>query len=67
MAARESLVKNLNGASKKLNGKNYLLWAQNFEIFIAAHRKISHLTKSPPDNKDATYDDWFADDAAIVS
>ena len=56
MAARESMVKNLNGTSEKLNGKNYLLWAQSFETFTAAHRKMSHLTKPPPDSKDATYD-----------
>ena len=28
---------------------------------------MSHLTKPPPDSKDATDDDWFADDVAIVS
>ena len=63
----ESLVKNRSGTSEKFNGKSYLLWTQSFETFITAYRKMSHLAKPPPDSKDATYDDWFADDAAIVS
>lgn len=57
MASRESLVKNLSGTFKKLNGKNYLLWSLSFETFVAAHRKIRHLTHPPPDVKDATYDE----------
>ena len=67
MASRESLVKNLSGTSEKLNGKNYILWAQSFETFIAAHRKLKYLTEPPPDSKATTYDDWYVDDAAIVS
>ena len=34
---------------------------------MAAHRKIQHLTHAPPDMKDATYEDWYVDDSAIVS
>ena len=67
MPTRESLVKNLSGTSEKLNGKNYLLWAQSFETFIAVYRKMSHLTKPSPNSKDAIYNDWFADDATIIS
>ena len=67
MTSRESLVKNLSSTSEKLNGKNYLLWTQNFETFIAAYRKITHLTHLPPNSKDSTYEDWFADHTAIVS
>ena len=67
MASRESLVKNLSSTSEKFNRKNYLLWAQNFETFITAHRKIRHLTHVSPDSKDSMYEDWFADDAVIIS
>lgn len=67
MASCESLVKNLSGTSEKLNGKNYLLGAQSFETFIATHRKLKHLTEPPPDSKATTYDNWYADDAVIVS
>ena len=67
LASRESLLKNLSGTSAKLNGKNYLLWAQSFEMFLAVHHKIKHLTEPPPNAKDSTYEDWFEDDLAIVS
>ena len=67
MASRESLVKHLGGTFEKLNGTNYLLWSQSFEIFIVAHRKLKHLTQPPPDSKDAAYEDWCVDDAAIVT
>ena len=67
MNSRESLIKNLSGTFKKLNGKNYLLWAQSFETFIAVHRKLKHLSQPFPDAKDATYEDWYVDDATIVS
>ena len=56
MAFRELIVNNLSGTSKKLNSKNYLLWSQSFEIFVAAYRKIWHLTHLPPNMKDATYE-----------
>ena len=67
MASRESLVKHLGGTSEKLNGTNYLLWFQGFETFCLAHQKLKHLTQPLPDSKDATYDNWCADDAAIVT
>ena len=67
MTSRESLIKNLSGTSEKLNGKNYLLWAQSFETFLATHHNLKHLTQHLPDAKDNTYEDWFADDSAIVS
>ena len=57
MASRESLVKHLGGTFEKLNGTNYLLWSQGFEIFCLAHRKLKYLTQPPPDSKDAAYDD----------
>ena len=67
MASRESLIKNLSGTSEKLNGKNYLLWAQSFEMFLATHHKIKHSTQPPPNAKDSAYEDWFADDSTVVS
>ena len=60
-SSREMLMKNLSGTSIKLNGKNYQLWSQAFETFIGAHRKTSYLTVDPPETKDSTYDDWFAE------
>ena len=65
--SRDALVKNLNSTSVRLNGQNYLLWSQAFETFLGVHRKICHLTHDHPDVKDAAYEDWFADDYAVIS
>ena len=64
---RSPKVVKLNDTSEKLIGKNYLLWTQSFETFIAVHRKLKHLSQPFPDAKDATYEDWYVDDATIVS
>ena len=63
MAFKESFIKNLSGISEKLNGKNYLLWTQSFETFLATHRKFKHLTQPLPDAKDNTYEIWFANNS----
>lgn len=67
MTSRDPLIKNFTGVSEKLNGKNYILWAQSFETIVIAHRKQAHLTDASRDDKDSTYVDWFADDAVIIS
>ena len=41
--------------------------AQSFEIFLAAYRKLKHLTQPPPDAKDSTFEDWYAEDSIVVS
>lgn len=46
---------------------SYFLWSQAFETFFDVHRKIRHLTHDPPDVKDATYEDWFANDCVVIS
>ena len=55
--SHDSLLKGLVVTSIKLTGKNYLLWSQAFETFLGGHRKICHIIASPPDAKDATYED----------
>ena len=66
-SSRDSLLKGLVTTSIKLTGKNYLLWSQAFETFFGEHRKIRHLTHPPPNVKDVAYEDWFADDCAVIS
>jgi len=39
----------------KLNGFNYLLWAQALRIFIGDQNKLAHLLQSPPAATDLTY------------
>ena len=43
------------------------MWTQSFETFLAAHRKLKHLTQPPPDAKDSAFEDWYAEDSAVVS
>ena len=67
MTSKDGFVKNLSGTSTKLDGKNYFMWAQSFETFLAAHRKLKHLTQPPPDAMDSAFEDWYAEDSAVVS
>ena len=32
----------------KLNGTNYLLWAQFFCLFVDSQKKLKYLTEDPP-------------------
>ena len=50
------------GTTIKLNGANYLLWAQAFRIFIGALSKLPHLLASPPPTSDPTYNSWLSSD-----
>jgi len=43
------------GITVKLNGSNYLLWAQAFHIFIGAQNKLTYLLQAPPATTDPTY------------
>src|SRR3954468_15676301 len=63
----ESIIKNLQGSFKKLNGKNYLFWKQSFMGFIGAYEKQSHLTDDPPATTSKTYAKWKAHDYAVKS
>jgi len=50
-----SIPKTMLGTTVKLNGSNYLLWAQVFRIFIGAQNKLAHLLFDPPATSDPTY------------
>ena len=67
MPSKDRFVKNLSGISAKLDGKNYVMWAQSFETFLATHRKLKHLTQLPLDAKDSTFEDWYVEDSAVLS
>jgi len=43
------------GTTVKLNGSNYLLWAQASRIFIGAQNKLAHLLQPLPAAMDPTY------------
>jgi len=51
----------------KLNGSNYLLWAQGFCIFIGAQNKLAHLLQSLPAAIDLTYATWLSGDYCVMA
>jgi len=57
-----SVPKTMLGTTVKLNGSNYLLWAQVFCIFIGAQSKLAHLLQAPPATTDPTYVTWLIGD-----
>ena len=61
----DNAIKNLMATTVKLNGNNYLLWAQSFKLFIGAQQKVQHLTDDPPNFNDPTYEDSLASDVVL--
>ena len=51
----------------KLNGSNYLLWAQAFRIFIGAQNRLDHLLQNPPATSDPTYMTWLTGDYSVMT
>ena len=51
----------------KLNGFNYLLWAQAFRIFIGVQDKLAYLLEPPPTTADTTYKTWLSSDYYVMT
>jgi len=62
-----SVPKTVLGTTVKLNGSNFLLWAQTFHIFIGAKSKLAHLLQSLPAATDPTYAIWIFGDYFVMS
>ena len=62
-----SIPKTMLGTTIKLNGSNYLLWAQAFCIFIGAQNKLAHLLQDPPAITDPTYVTWLTGDYSVMT
>jgi len=54
-------------ASYRLNGKNYLKWAQLVRTFLKGKGKIRHLLGTGPSKEDPTFDAWDEHDAMVMS
>ena len=50
----------------KLDGKNYIIWAKSIQVFLGAHKKITHITQDPPNVKASEYDDWLTSDYSVI-
>jgi len=62
-----SVLKTMLGTTRKLNDFNYLLWAQEFRIFIGAQNKLAHLLQPPPADTDPTYVTWLTGDYFMMT
>ena len=62
-----SIPKTMFGTTVKLNGSNYLLWAQAFRIFIDAQNKLSHLLQNPHATSGPTYVTWLMGDYSVMT
>ena len=62
-----SVPKTMLGTIVKLNGSNYLLWAQAFRIFIGAQNKLAHLLQPPPAHTDPPYENWLIEDYSVMT
>ena len=51
----------------KLNGSNYLLWVQEFRIFIGTQKKLAHLLQASPATTDPTYVTWLTGDYSVMT
>ena len=62
-----SIHKTILGTTVKLNGSNYLLWAQTFRIFIGVQRKLAHLLQNSHATSDPTYIIWLTGDYSVMT
>ena len=61
-----SVLKTMLGTTVKLNGFNYLLWAQAFRIFIGAQNKLAHLLQASHATTDPTAVTWLIRDYSVI-
>ncbi|XP_073153944.1 uncharacterized protein [Henckelia pumila] len=55
--------------SHRLNGRNYLQWAQSVKIVICGHGKLGYLTSElqPPNQTDPTYKTWLVENSMVLA
>jgi len=54
-------------SSYRLNGNNYLQWAQLVRATLKGRKKLSHLEGNPPAKTDSKYEDWDDEDSLIMT
>ena len=52
--------------SYRLDGRNYLQWAQLVQTFLKGRGKLVHLTSPPPKVADPTFYAWDVEDSLIM-
>lgn len=53
--------------SYRLDGRNYLQWAQLVKTLLKGRSKGSHLTADPPKEEDPSFIAWDVEDSRILS
>jgi len=51
----------------RLNGNNYLQWAQLVCAMLKGRKKLNHIEGNPPAKTDSTYEDWDDEDSLIMT
>lgn len=51
----------------RLNGKNYLKWAQLIRSILKGKGKVSHLTEAGPKEEDPKFPTWDEEDSTIMA
>ena len=53
--------------SIKLNGDNYLQWAQSVKVFLGAREKLSYILDDPPSSTEDTYKTWTKENYQVIA
>ena len=53
--------------STKLNGSNYLLWAQAMKVALGGRKKLKYIESNPPSKDSKDYEDWVSDNYLVMS
>jgi len=58
--------------TSKLNGKNYLLWAQSVKVYLSARRKLKFVTSEKPSFCDikslaTAEEEWDSDNSMVMT
>ena len=62
MAASSSTdVMSMQIITTKLNGSNYLLWAQAMKVALGGRKKLKYIELDPPSKDSKDYEDWVSE------
>ena len=51
----------------KLNGSNYLLWAQAMKVALGARKKLKYIESVAPAKDSKDYEDWVSENYVVMS
>ncbi|XP_073307164.1 uncharacterized protein [Primulina huaijiensis] len=65
----DSDISSIQITTQKLNGRNYLQWAQSVKIVICGRGKLGYLTGElkPPTQSDPTHKNWLVENSIVLA